>query len=763
MVLISAGLNINELDFSEFAPQLGLARLAIVGAATKGPVGEATQITSIPELDRVFGLPLTTEFGLQSARQFLQKGNNLVYLRVTDGTDVVADVDIPGTSGGTAAVAATGTISFTGGNNPTDGETVTLRDGTDAIAASGTITFVGATQPTSGDTLTIFDNQGTTVIFGFGTGGDVTVTIGATAAVTLTNLIQDINASALNVTAVDTTTGDPEGTVTHNQPGTVGNGATMVTAGTTPPTATTPLAGGSDGTAVTFEFDDDASFGGGNIGVLIGATAAATLVNLITAIASSALEINAVDGTVTIPLIDLTHNIPGDAGNQTITEIAANIGVTGMSGGADVIPGSATTVMTILAKDSGTGGNDVQVTILATAIIGAPAGNFDLIVSAPVDESGVTEEVERFNNLSLDPTSNRFIETVLAEGIVSEVARSQLIRADTITTGSPDAGTFTVGATTSGTDGITGLLFSDFIGTVSGTIATGLKALRNTDRIEFNILAVPGQTHFAIIDEMKDLVQNVRGDAIGLVDPPFGLDVDQVIDWHNGVSLIVPNAPTTPIDSSYLTLNFPHVRIFDNVNKVRLFLPPSGFVAANMAVNDDLVGPWFPVAGHNRGVLQAEELEFSPDPDDRNKLAPVIGGQNRVNPIVDFIGQGPTLFGNRTLQRVESALTSVHVRRMLLHAEKLSASAVKFLIFEPNDPVTWRKFEFLVNPILEFIAANQGLAQFRVVVNASTNPPEQRRQRKMRGKILLEPIEAAEIIEIDFAIFATGAEFTETT
>lgn len=760
MVLLSAGLEIQEQDFTAFSKKLGLARFAVVGGATRGPVGVPTNINSATQLEQVFGVVLTTDLGLQAAARFLAKGNNLVYLRVADGTEAKAAVDVPGTSGGTAAVAAVGTISFTGSTNPADGETITIIDGTDAIAAFGTIVFTGGTNATSGDTLTIFDNLGTTVIFGFGVGGDVTVAIGGTAAITLTSLITAITASALQVAAVDTTTGDPEATVTHGVPGVGGNAATMVAAGATPPTATTPLAGGSDGTSVIFEFDDDASFGGGNIGVLIAATAAATLVNLITAITSSTLEITAVDGTITIPLIDLTHQVPGDAGNKTILETGANIGVTGMASGVDAIPGSVTTVMSLEARDPGSFGNDISAVFTATAVFGAPAANFDMNILAPVDRSGTQEVVEEYQNLSLTSGGPRFIETVLAEGILGEVGRSTRVRADVLTTGTPTAGTVALGTTTTGSDGISGLLFSDFIGTVSGTTATGLKALRNPERVLFNILAVPGQTHFAIIDEIKSLAED-RGDFLGLIDAPLGLSRDEVIDWHNGVSIIVPNAPTTPIDSSYLSLWWSHVNVFDDVNKVRLFLPPSGFVAANMAVNDDFVGPWFPVAGHNRGVLDADAVEFSPDKADRALLIPLVG-QNRVNPIVDFVNQGPTLFGNSTLQRAQTDLTSLHVRRMLLHAEQLIANSVKFLIFEPNDPVTWRKFELMVNPILEFLAASQGLEEFRVVADETTTTVELRRQRRMLGKILIKPLLAAEAIGIDFALFATGAEFDET-
>jgi len=128
---------------------------------------------------------------------------------------------------------------------------------------------------------------------------------------------------------------------------------------------------------------------------------------------------------------------------------------------------------------------------------------------------------------------------------------------------------------------------------------------------------------------------------------------------------------------------------------------------------------------------------------------------------VDFVGQGPTLFGNRTLQRKWSQLTDVHVRRLLLHAEKLCATSVKYLVFEPNDPITWKKFEQMCNKHLAGIAAARGLEKFEVKCDASTNTVALRRQRRMKGKLFLTPQGAGEGIELDFAIFAAGAEFEE--
>jgi hypothetical protein len=295
---------------------------------------------------------------------------------------------------------------------------------------------------------------------------------------------------------------------------------------------------------------------------------------------------------------------------------------------------------------------------------------------------------------------------------------------------------------------------------VSGVGATGLKAVENGEAVEFNVLAVPGVVHKDVIDALHATAEK-RGDCIALPDSPFGLTKDEVIDWHNGTLISLPNAPLAALDTSYGALTWSWSRVYDEFNSQNIWLPPSGFVAARFAYTDRVAAPWFPAAGHNRGIIDADAVEYSPSQEDRDELCPIFSGDNRVNPIVDFVGQGPTLFGNRTLQRTWSQLTDVHVRRMLLHAEKLCATSVKYLVFEPNDPTTWKKFTTLCNKHLGDIAAKRGLESFKVKCDASTNPPAQRQRRTMKGKLYLTPIPGAEAIELDFAIFASGAEFSE--
>lgn len=85
--------------------------------------------------------------------------------------------------------------------------------------------FVGAEQPFDGETVVI-DDYTTTVTFGFGSGGDVTVTIGADAYETLDNLIAAINGSALTVEASETPLTDwPEMTLDG---GKIGSDSTII-------------------------------------------------------------------------------------------------------------------------------------------------------------------------------------------------------------------------------------------------------------------------------------------------------------------------------------------------------------------------------------------------------------------------------------------------------------------------------------------------------------------------------------------------------
>ena len=78
------------------------------------------------------------------------------------------------------------------------------------------------------------------------------------------------------------------------------------------------------------------------------------------------------------------------------------------------------------------------------------------------------------------------------------------------------------------------------------------------------------------------------------------------------------------------------------------------------------------------------------------------------------------------------------------------------LLFEQNDQIVRNQFFNLVNPILDNIRKERGLADFRVQLS---NDPEEIDRNEMRGKIFLKPIPSLEYIIIEFNVTPTGASF----
>jgi phage tail sheath protein FI len=218
--------------------------------------------------------------------------------------------------------------------------------------------------------------------------------------------------------------------------------------------------------------------------------------------------------------------------------------------------------------------------------------------------------------------------------------------------------------------------------------------------------------------------------------------------------LTIAASQTAPLDSQHAGMFWPWYKTDSSYLNTSVYLPPSNAYLQARVQTDNEVGPWRAAAGFKHGKVSATGLEYNPRREDRDEL---LGGSNRVNPLSDFQSVGVVVYGNRTLSRVSGPLDSLHVLSMLVYVKKLIATSVQYLQFEPNDPVTWRDFVQTVNPILQSVAAGRGLETFSVKCDAETNPPELRAQKTMRGVIFLKHVDAAETIEIDFALQSTGA------
>jgi len=175
------------------------------------------------------------------------------------------------------------------------------------------------------------------------------------------------------------------------------------------------------------------------------------------------------------------------------------------------------------------------------------------------------------------------------------------------------------------------------------------------------------------------------------------------------------------------------------------------------AFNDSVAQPWFAPAGFTRGGLDTVlEARRRLNQSQRDSLYTV-----NVNPIATFPGQGIVIFGQKTLQKKQSVLDRVNVRRMLVEVRKTIAGFSRLFVFEANNESTQGAILARVNEYLSTVQAQNGLTQFRAILDESTTTPDLVDRNIIKGKIFLQPTQAAEIIIFDFNVDGSGASFDE--
>lgn len=280
----------------------------------------------------------------------------------------------------------------------------------------------------------------------------------------------------------------------------------------------------------------------------------------------------------------------------------------------------------------------------------------------------------------------------------------------------------------------------------------GIDVIKDPDFIDINLLAIPGIYSTKVTDYATSKIED-RADAF------FVMDIS-----GSNTTDVIQNIKNRSLDTNYVGCYYPDVNVMDDVNNKIVRLPASVAAIAAIAFNDRVAYPWFAPAGLNRAGLKENVIGFKVTSladqlvaSERDDLY-----ENRINPIARFPDvQEGVIWGQKTLQAQSSALDRINVRRLLLKAKKLVASAVKFLVFEPNNAATQTRFRQLVNPILADIQQKQGLEVFKVVMDSSTNTPELIDRNVMAGKIFLVPTRTAEFISIDFIISPAGTTFEE--
>ena len=209
--------------------------------------------------------------------------------------------------------------------------------------------------------------------------------------------------------------------------------------------------------------------------------------------------------------------------------------------------------------------------------------------------------------------------------------------------------------------------------------------------------------------------------------------------------------------SSYVVFDSGYKYMYDKYNDLFRFVPLNGDTAGLCANTDQVADSFFSPAGFNRGRIRgAIKLSYNPNKAERDRLY-----RARVNPVVNFAGQGVTLFGDKTALNKPSAFDRINVRRLFLLLEKAIATAAKFQLFEFNDEFTRAQFRNLVEPFLRDVQGRRGITDFSVVADATNNTGEVIDRNEFVADIFVKPSRSINFITLSFVATRTGVAFSE--
>ncbi|BCR24628.1 phage tail sheath family protein [Aquipseudomonas alcaligenes] len=364
---------------------------------------------------------------------------------------------------------------------------------------------------------------------------------------------------------------------------------------------------------------------------------------------------------------------------------------------------TATGSLLLEAASPGTWGNRLQATVDHDTRDTSDQLLFNLLIEE-LDRPGGSVAVasELFRNVSVDPLSPRFVDTVLNEqsalvNVRTSAPIDESPTNDTVTVANPD-GT----ATTEGTLGDDGadIVDAQIIG--NENLRTGIYALDEADL--FNLLCIPPLTRDT------DLAAGTLEDAaIYCQQRRALLIIDSPVAWTATPSTTISAAETgvnglrSALGNAFAinaAVYFPRLRMPDPLSENRLAdFAPCGAVAGIMARTDVQRGVWKAPAGLAASLSGVQGLTYTMTDRQNGVLNPV-----GLNCLRTFPVAGHLVWGARTLAGADllaSEWKYVPVRRLALFLEESLFRGTQWVVFEPNDEPLWAQIRLNIGAFMQ--------------------------------------------------------------
>lgn len=222
-------------------------------------------------------------------------------------------------------------------------------------------------------------------------------------------------------------------------------------------------------------------------------------------------------------------------------------------------------------------------------------------------------------------------------------------------------------------------------------------------------------------------------DRMAILDAPHGKTAQEIYEWRMKL----------PFASEFSTLYYPWIKI-NGPDGRPLEIPPSGHIAGVWARTDAQRGVH--KAPANEEVRGAIGLSRTVTRGEQDMLNPW-----GINCIRQFPGRGIRVWGARTLS-ADPQWRYINVRRLFNYIEKSIERGTQWVVFEPNDFMTWSRVRRDVSAFLTGTWREGALfgqtpdKAFFVKCDEDLNPSDVRDRGQLVVEIGVAPVKPAEFV-----------------
>lgn len=284
-----------------------------------------------------------------------------------------------------------------------------------------------------------------------------------------------------------------------------------------------------------------------------------------------------------------------------------------------------------------------------------------------------------------------------------------------------------------------------FDGAIEPNSKNVLSALCKNRQFAFAILNAPS------VKELDDSTNPLfKNDSRADYNPRFvGTGGNQALNPSNTFSL-----PSLNQGSNYCGFYHPYLVLREGPSTK--LVPPAAYISNNFMAKYRNGQPYSIIAGPRRGVVSGNNVvgvEYIYDRAGLDSLEPF-----GLNVIVPNRGFGNVINANQTAQQnIKSALSSIHVRELLIYIEETVEQILKSYRWEFNTVQNRLEIKTLVDGFLSQIFNDGGLFDFETVMNTLNNTPEVIDNDMGIIDIALEPVRGLGKLVQRVTILKTGA------